>query len=281
MSAETLAVANAYPGIVSPRFSLGTSYQGRELWAVKVSDNVATRRGRARGAVHRRPARARAPDDRDGALPAQRVARRSTRTTRGSRSSSTRARSGSSSTSTPTAPSTTSPPAPTARGARTASPTPARASVGTDLNRNWSWQWGCCGGSSGTFSSETYRGPSAFSAPETQRVRDFVNSRVIGGMQQIKAAIDFHTYSELILWPYGYTTADTAAGLTARRPQRARDARPEHGGDQRLHARAVLRPLHRRRHDQRLAVGQPTRSSTTRSRCTRGRRTPASIRPTR
>lgn len=33
-------------------------------------------------------------------------------------------------------------------------------------------------------------------------------------MQQIKAGIDFHTYSELVLWPYGYTTANTATGLT-------------------------------------------------------------------
>ena len=51
--------------------------------------------------------------------------------------------------------------------------------------------------------------------PETQRVRDFINSRVVGGAQQIKAHIDFHTYSELVLWPYGYTTANTAPGLTA------------------------------------------------------------------
>jgi hypothetical protein len=87
--------------------------------------------------------------------------------------------------------------------------------VGTDLNRNWSYQWGCCGGSSGSTSSETYRGPSAFSAPETQRVRDFVNSRVVGGVQQIKTNIDFHTYSQLVLWPYGYTYNNTAPGLTA------------------------------------------------------------------
>ena len=46
-------------------------------------------------------------------------------------------------------------------------------------------------------------------------MRDFVNSRVVGGVQQIKANIDFHTYSELVLWPYGYTTANTAPGLTA------------------------------------------------------------------
>ena len=46
-------------------------------------------------------------------------------------------------------------------------------------------------------------------------MRDFVNSRVVGGVQQIKTDIDFHTYSELILWPYGYTTANTAPGLDA------------------------------------------------------------------
>ncbi|MGW0432492.1 M14 family zinc carboxypeptidase [Micromonospora sp. NPDC003197] len=85
--------------------------------------------------------------------------------------------------------------------------------VGTDLNRNWSYQWGCCGGSSGSTSSETYRGPSAFSSPETAALRNFVNGRVVGGVQQIKANIDFHTYSELILWPFGYTTANTAPGL--------------------------------------------------------------------
>ncbi|MEV0713848.1 M14 family zinc carboxypeptidase [Asanoa sp. NPDC050611] len=93
-------------------------------------------------------------------------------------------------------------------------PNSGSSNVGTDLNRNWGYNWGCCGGSSGTTSSETYRGPSAFSAPETARLRDFVNSRVVGGVQQIKANIDFHTYSQLVLWPYGYTTANTATGMT-------------------------------------------------------------------
>ncbi|WP_405801157.1 M14 family metallopeptidase [Streptomyces sp. NBC_01506] len=86
--------------------------------------------------------------------------------------------------------------------------------VGTDLNRNWNFQWGCCGGSSGTPGAETYRGARAESAPEVKVVADFARSRVVGGKQQLKAAIDFHTYSELVLWPYGYTTADTAPGLT-------------------------------------------------------------------
>ena len=92
-------------------------------------------------------------------------------------------------------------------------PNAGSSNVGTDLNRNWSYQWGCCGGSSGSTGSETYRGPSAFSAPETQRLRNFVNGRVVNGTQQIKAHIDWHTYSQLVLWPYGYTTANTAPGL--------------------------------------------------------------------
>lgn len=87
--------------------------------------------------------------------------------------------------------------------------------VGTDLNRNYGYKWGCCGGSSGSPSSETYRGPSAFSAPETAALRDFINSRVVGGKQQIKTAITFHTYSELILWPYGYTYTDVPSDMRA------------------------------------------------------------------
>ncbi|MEV4507639.1 M14 family zinc carboxypeptidase [Dactylosporangium sp. NPDC049525] len=94
-------------------------------------------------------------------------------------------------------------------------PNAGSSSVGTDLNRNWSFRFACCGGSSDNPSSETYHGPSAFSAPEIQRLRDFVLSRRVNGVQQIKASIDFHTFSELILWPFGYTPADTATGLNA------------------------------------------------------------------
>ncbi|WP_206789606.1 M14 family metallopeptidase [Amycolatopsis sp. MtRt-6] len=95
-----------------------------------------------------------------------------------------------------------------------------RQGPGTDPNRNWGYKWGCCGGSSGSTSSETYRGTAAFSAPETRAVSNWVNSRVVGGAQQIKTHIDFHTYSELVLWPFGYTYADTAPGLTAAEAQK-------------------------------------------------------------
>ncbi|MFF7274290.1 M14 family metallopeptidase [Streptomyces griseorubiginosus] len=94
-------------------------------------------------------------------------------------------------------------------------PNSGSSAVGTDLNRNWAYRWGCCGGSSSSTSSETYRGTAAESAPEVKVVANFVRSRVVGGVQQIKTNIDFHTYSELVLWPYGYTYSDTATGMTA------------------------------------------------------------------
>ncbi len=93
-------------------------------------------------------------------------------------------------------------------------PNAGSSAIGTDLNRNWDYRWGCCGGSSGTPSSETYRGPAAFSAPETAVVRDFVASRVVGGTQQITAHLDIHTYGELVMWPYGYTLTDVPADMT-------------------------------------------------------------------
>lgn len=93
-------------------------------------------------------------------------------------------------------------------------PNSGSSEVGTDLNRNWDFKWGCCGGSSGSPGSETYRGAKAESAPEVKVVADFARSRVVGGKQQIKAAIDFHTYSELVLWPFGWTDDDTATGMT-------------------------------------------------------------------
>jgi len=85
---------------------------------------------------------------------------------------------------------------------------------GTDLNRNYGYRWGCCGGSSGSPSLPTYRGKAPFSAPETQVMRDFMLSRRVDGQQQIKVAITFHTAGEQVLWPYGYTKTDVPADMT-------------------------------------------------------------------
>ncbi|TYK49021.1 M14 family metallopeptidase [Actinomadura decatromicini] len=89
---------------------------------------------------------------------------------------------------------------------------PNPTSVGTDLNRNFSYKWGCCGGSSSNGASETYRGTSAESAPEVKVIENFVRSRVVGGKQQIKVFLDIHSVAELVLWPFGYTMSDTVPG---------------------------------------------------------------------
>ncbi len=91
---------------------------------------------------------------------------------------------------------------------------PTSGFYGTDLNRNWGYKWGCCGGSSGLPYSDTYRGTAAFSAPETQRIRDFIDSRVVNGIQQIRTSLEFHSYARLILWPYGYTYTDVPGDMT-------------------------------------------------------------------
>jgi carboxypeptidase T len=94
-------------------------------------------------------------------------------------------------------------------------PTPGSTSIGTDLNRNYDNHWGCCGGSSSNPASNLYRGPRPFSAPETRAIRDFVNSRMVNGRQQIRTAITFHTSGRLILWAYGYTKTDIPPDMTS------------------------------------------------------------------
>ena len=69
---------------------------------------------------------------------------------------------------------------------------------GVDLNRNFDYFWGSAGsGSSGTQSSDSYRGPSAASEPETQIIVDFVLAR------NFKTAIWNHTFANSIPHPYG------------------------------------------------------------------------------
>ena len=93
-------------------------------------------------------------------------------------------------------------------------PNAGSSAIGTDLNRNYNYAFGCCGGSSNNPASIIYRGRRPFSAPESLAVRNFVLSRVVGGIQQIKAHITFHTNGELILWPYGYTKTNVPPDMT-------------------------------------------------------------------
>jgi len=72
-------------------------------------------------------------------------------------------------------------------------------SYGVDLNRNYSYKWGYDNsGSSPTPSSDTYRGPSAFSEPETTAIRNLMIS------SNFDFALDYHSYGEYIIVPWGY-----------------------------------------------------------------------------
>ncbi len=79
---------------------------------------------------------------------------------------------------------------------------------GVDLNRNYGYQWGYDDyGSSPYPFSDTYRGTGPFSEPETQAIRDFVQSR------HLALAINYHTYSDLLIYPWGYVDALTPDSL--------------------------------------------------------------------
>jgi len=89
------------------------------------------------------------------------------------------------------------------------------SSRGADLNRNFTDRWNITNGSgsSGSQCSSTYRGPSAGSEPEIQALENYVRSLWPDrrGSSDSDAApsdtsgihIDLHSYSELVLWPWG------------------------------------------------------------------------------
>jgi hypothetical protein len=213
MTADVLAVATAHPDIVQ-RVSIGKSYEGRTIWAVKISDNVTVDENepevlfdglthsdehmglemtlkimhwlvdgygkdpRITSIVNYREVWIILAVNPDGAEYDIRYGKfhywRKNR-----------------------------------------QPTPGTGYIGTDLNRNFGYHWGGGGRTSSNPAAITYRGPSAFSAPETRNVRDFLASRVIDGRQQIRAAITFHEAGRLVMWPYGYTYTDVPADMTS------------------------------------------------------------------
>jgi carboxypeptidase T len=102
---------------------------------------------------------------------------------------------------------------------------PLSSDRGADLNRNFPFQWDCCGGGSNFECSSTYRGPVPESEPETQAIVDYMRSIFPDqrgpGLSAAAPAdatgifIDVHSYGELVLWPWGFATsqAPNALGL--------------------------------------------------------------------
>jgi carboxypeptidase T len=89
-------------------------------------------------------------------------------------------------------------------------------SRGVDLNRNFEFLWGCCGGSSSDPCSSTFRGPNAVSEPETQAVMAYLRSQYpdqrddpLSDPAPPNATglfLDIHSYGRLVLWPWGFTS---------------------------------------------------------------------------
>lgn len=206
LSAEVRRAAEANPDAVR-RFSIGESYEGREIWAAKVSDNPGVDENEPEvlfvGLIHGREHLSA-----EMALYALRLFAEGRRT-------DPRIRRLVDSREVWVVPA--------------ANPDGAEQDVaggyyhrwrknrqpngslypGTDLNRNFGYMWGCCRGlSSDDPGNRFYRGPRPFSAPETAALRDFVKGRVVGGRQQIRTVLDFHSSGEAVLWPYSYTLAD-------------------------------------------------------------------------
>lgn len=86
---------------------------------------------------------------------------------------------------------------------------------GTDLNRNYDflWPW-FIGQTSGSPCSDVYAGSAAFSEPETRNVR-----WLLGTFNNIVGFVDVHSYSELLLHPWGDDDNQTStAGQNFRNP---------------------------------------------------------------
>lgn len=214
LTAELEDLARAHPDIVS-MFSIGKSYEGRLIWAVKISDNVELDEDEPEvlldGMFH---ARERISNEMalyaihllvDGYTSGNQRIRRIVNSREifvipmmnpdgaeydiaGGKFHDWR---------------------------KNRQPIPDSHAIGIDLNRGFGYRWGCCGGSSGNPSSITYRGPKPWFAPEVRAYRNFVRSRIIGGRQQIRAGISWHSFGRMVLWPYGYTYTDLPPTMTA------------------------------------------------------------------
>ncbi len=109
---------------------------------------------------------------------------------------------------------------------------------GVDLNRNYGYEWGGPGASARPC-DDTFRGASAFSEPESAAFRDFIYAH-----ENITTLVTLHTYSKLVLYPWGYkrggiedrieflthkTMAEYMGGIMGYRPTQASNLYPTNG----------------------------------------------------
>lgn len=210
MNSAMDALVAAYPGLVS-KTSLGLSRQGRDIWCIKISDNVATDEPNEPevlfiGLQHAREAIGGSSmiffmqylcenfytdnrikdllDNREIFIipcmnPDGWEQNRSTNPNGGGMWRKNRRNNGD-------------------------------GTFGVDLNRNWGIDWGNCSGAgascgSSVTSSDTYYGTSAFSEPEAEAIRAFTKTR------NFVAMIDQHAYGPYYSLPFGRPSLHTGA----------------------------------------------------------------------
>jgi murein tripeptide amidase MpaA len=76
--------------------------------------------------------------------------------------------------------------------------------VGTDLNRNWEADWNGGESTSTSECSDIYVGSGAFSATEATVLKNYMES-----IPNLKGHLDIHSYSALVLGPWGYTNTES------------------------------------------------------------------------
>jgi len=79
--------------------------------------------------------------------------------------------------------------------------------LGTDGNRNWKTEWDAEppeGGSTPDPCGQTFRGLAPGDTPENQNI-DGLSAKLGATAQGIRSFIDFHSYGQLVLTPYGYS----------------------------------------------------------------------------
>ncbi|KAF4998666.1 hypothetical protein FGRMN_2992 [Fusarium graminum] len=85
--------------------------------------------------------------------------------------------------------------------------------VGRDVNRNWPYKWELTGGASTNPCDETFKGLAAGDSPELKAIKGQIDTLAAG--KGLTFYVDFHSYGQYILWPYGYDCKVVAPEETA------------------------------------------------------------------
>ncbi|KAF1951315.1 hypothetical protein CC80DRAFT_209461 [Byssothecium circinans] len=85
--------------------------------------------------------------------------------------------------------------------------TPSASCVGRDINRNWPSHWSQTGGASTSPCAEDYKGAAQGDAVENKAIKAQLDGVAAG--KGVALYMDIHSYSQLWMYPYGYTCTGT------------------------------------------------------------------------